>query len=91
MSKKVVINVCYGGFGLSPKAIDELGMKKEEFNSWGIKRDNPNLVKVVETLGSRANGVHAKLRVVEIPDDIEWEIDEYDGQETINEAHRSWR
>lgn len=53
-------------------------------------RSNPNLVKVVEELGEKANGRYADLIVVEIPDGIEYEIDEYDGQETIREKHRSW-
>jgi hypothetical protein len=37
-----------------------------------------------------ASGRHAQLVIVEIPDDIEWEIDEYDGVESIHEKHRSW-
>jgi len=28
--------------------------------------------------------------VVDIPDDIEYEIDDYDGIESVHEAHRSW-
>lgn len=43
---KIVINRCFGGFGLSD--------------------------------------------AVEIPDGIEWEIDEYDGMESIHETHREW-
>lgn len=50
----------------------------------------PLLVKVVEELGKEANGTCAELKVVEIPDGIEWEIDEYDGMETVDEKHRSW-
>lgn len=53
-------------------------------------RSNPNLVKAVEELGDEANGDCAKLRIVEIPDGIEWEISEYDGMESVEEKHRSW-
>lgn len=55
-----------------------------------IARADPDLVAVIEELGAKANGRHADLKVVEIPDGIEWEIDEYDGIETIHEIHRSW-
>ena len=53
-------------------------------------RTDPLLVQVVEELGARANGSCADLKVVEIPDGIEWEIDEYDGNERVEEKHRSW-
>jgi len=53
-------------------------------------RADPLLVQVVEELGEKANGSCSELRVIEIPDDIEWEIDEYDGMESVNEKHRSW-
>lgn len=55
-----------------------------------IPRDDPALVQVVEQLGPAANGRHANLRVVEIPDDVKWEIDEYDGFEHVAEKHRVW-
>ena len=53
-------------------------------------RDDKILVHVVEQLKEEANGVHASLKVVEIPDDVDWFIDEYDGRECIREAHRVW-
>jgi hypothetical protein len=53
-------------------------------------RTCPVLVKVVESLGREANGSCSDLKVVEIPDGIEWGIEEYDGMETIHEKHRSW-
>jgi hypothetical protein len=31
------------------------------------------------------------LRIVEIPDGVEWHISEYDGIEHIAENHRTWR
>lgn len=83
---KVVINTCYGGFNLSDKAMEMLGIDY----SWKIERTDPNLVKVVESLGEEANGHLSRLKVVEIPDDVEWFIDDYDGIETIHEKHRIW-
>ena len=53
-------------------------------------RTDPDLVRVVETLGEEANGRCAELKVINIPDGIKWEIDDYDGIETVNEVHRSW-
>lgn len=53
-------------------------------------RADPDLVAAVEQLGEQANGSSAKLKVVEIPDGIEWEIDEYDGREQVAEKHRTW-
>jgi hypothetical protein len=53
-------------------------------------RIDPDLIRVVEELGEAANGSCAQLKVIEIPDGIEYFIDEYDGIETIREEHRSW-
>lgn len=96
---KVVKNVCFGGFGLSDMALARLSnitgktveQCYEDYN-WGGDdcRTAPELVQVVEELGDKANGPYSKLEVVEIPDDVEWYIDDYDGIETIEEAHRSW-
>lgn len=84
---KVVINRCYGGFSLSEKAMKFLGVGSE----WpDIARDDPKLVECVEKLGEEANGAYAELKVVEIPDDVNWEIGEYDGLEWVEEVHRRW-
>lgn len=53
-------------------------------------RTDKLIVECVEALGREANGACAHLKVVEIPDGIVWEIDEYDGFETIHEQHRTW-
>lgn len=58
------------------------------------KRNDPRLIQVVEELGPErdtgASGMCAKLVVIEIPDGIEWEVDDYDGMERVVESHRSW-
>ena len=46
-------------------------------------RHDPNLIKVIETLGTRANGECADIKIVEIPDDAKYIIQEYDGCETV--------
>lgn len=53
-------------------------------------RSHPDLVAVIEKLGEEANGRFANLQIVEIPDDVEFVIGEYDGFESVEEKHRSW-
>lgn len=149
---KVAINVCYGGFSLSPEAVlklHERGVKEvatpvEEYfpperraaeddsvlgygkaiKGWkeylenrkggkrdslfvtvfspdgkyvlsqhpsGLDRHHPELIRVIEEMGEAADGACAKLRIVEVPDGVDYEIDEYDGNEHIAEKHRTWR
>jgi hypothetical protein len=63
---------------------------KDYFHDWDIDRTDPDLIAVVEELGEKANGSYAKLKIIEIPDDTEFYIDEYDGMESVHEEHRSW-
>jgi len=60
------------------------------FSDRELSRDDPILIEVVEELEAAANGRHAELAVVEIPDDVHWIIQEYDGCEWIAEKHRTW-
>jgi hypothetical protein len=55
-----------------------------------IERNDPYLVQLVEENAELYSGRHAELAVVEIDDDVEWEIDEYDGREHVAEKHRTW-
>lgn len=143
---KVVINKCFGGFGLSHKAVmryaelsgfalypylnhivkrvygdkatldnpdvlrhysrvpieslptDADGNPKVPseayFYEGDIERHDPVLVRVVEELGGghriNASGQYSNLQIVEIPDGVEYTIEEYDGQEHIAETHRTW-
>lgn len=139
--KKIAINRCWGGFGLSPIAtqlyLKKLGKKcffykqtkyahqgKEEhtkvsleeaekenfvsvytkdigktfekhidkyywYNNFYEKRDDKLLIEVIEEVGAKkASQKLGNIRIVEIPDDIEYEIDDYDGMESVHEKHR---
>lgn len=60
------------------------------FSDRDLDRDDPVLVQVVRELGDAASGKHATLKIVEIPADVDWIIDEYDGLEWVAEKHRTW-
>jgi len=60
------------------------------WETW-ITRDDLRIVQVVEELGDAASGKCADLKVVEIPNDAKWQIEEYDGIEWIAEKHKTWR
>ena len=91
MTIKIVINACFGGFGLSREACEFLGRPWNGLgNARDLPRDDPKLVECVESLGKRANGQSADLKVVKIPDGVDWEIEEYDGSEWVAEKHKTW-
>lgn len=91
---KIVINTCYGGFSLSEEGTllyaKLKGVSAENLYSWDLPRDDPTLIQAIEQLGSKAAGGFAKLRIVEIPDNVQWHISEYDGMEHVAEDHRTW-
>ena len=53
-------------------------------------RDDKDLIEVVEDLGLAANGFHANIKIAEIPCNAPFEIDEYDGFETVVPPRHSW-
>jgi hypothetical protein len=55
-----------------------------------IPRDDQKLVQVVEELGAEANGHCAELKVVTVPQDVQWLIEKKDGSEHVSEQHRTW-
>ena len=136
---KVILNKCFGGFGVSQEAY-ELYAKKKGIELFAYKleivsgkpiyiktdtgssiftinftkdfgdyielsddnsekyclelrdnhREDPALIEVVEELGKRANSRFSELVVVDIPDGMEYEIDDYDGIETLHQKVRKW-
>jgi hypothetical protein len=54
-------------------------------------RASEDLIAVIEEMGVvNASGKYAELKIVEVPDDVKWHIDEYDGIEHVAEDHRTW-
>ena len=82
---KIVINVCYGGFGLSDEAYNFFAEKlNDEWTNEFDLRSNPLFIQKVEENSQWVSDDYSKLRVVEIPDEAtDWTIDEYDGLERI--------
>jgi hypothetical protein len=95
---KVVYNQGFGGFGLSALALEQLeeikGCEVNEY--WDFDCDgkygraDKDLVAVVEELGAEANGPYARLAIEVIPDGVEFEIDEYDGNERVLPPRMTW-
>jgi|APHM01.1.fsa_nt_gi hypothetical protein len=58
-----------------------------------LSRNNELLADIVsgetEYTGT-VNGQHADLRVTELPDSVDYTIDEYDGNETVKEQYRTF-
>lgn len=59
-------------------------------DEYNFERNDPALIQVVEELGEDANGRYSSLKIIEIPDDVDWYIGEYDGREHVAERHRTW-
>jgi len=65
--------------------------KKDWYLSvYDIDRGDKDLIKVIKKLKSKANGQCADLKIIKIPSDIKYEIEEYDGNEWVAEKHKIW-
>ena len=67
---------------------DNVEISDEDYEKYHLylrekAREDKTLIEVVEKLGEKASGMCGKLKVVEIPDNAYYVIDEYDGIETI--------
>ena len=95
---QVVINLS-GTFSISQEAIEFIRKKikitsdKITIGPYSFDNDRSNylLIEAVNKLKKKANGIDADLKIVEIPDDIEWAVHGCSGREWIAEKHRTWR
>ena len=90
---EIVINNCFGGFGLSAEAETAyLKAKGKAEPVWvhDIPRHDSDLIAIVRGMGKAADGAYASLKIVEIPDGVDYEIAAYDGNEHIAEKHSTW-
>lgn len=77
---KIIINTCFGGFGVREDIEKKLGLDKINENEI---RTNPELIAMIEA-GEDVDGYCAELEVVEIPDNAtDYHLGEYDGMESI--------
>jgi len=69
----------------------EIYKNDKDWNYIDVSRDNPILIKAIEEIGvKKSSGEFACLKIVEIPDDVEWEIEEFNGIEHVREKSRVW-
>ena len=52
-------------------------------------RADPDLIAVIEEMIADVDDI-SSLKVVEIPDDIKWHIEQYEGWEHVAEDHKTW-
>jgi len=85
--KKVAINANYSGFCLSRLANEKLvewGFPIPKGKKWPLsRRQEPLLIKVIEELGEKANGPYSRLKIVEVPDNIGYTIEQDGGKEWV--------
>lgn len=84
---KIVIHRGYGRFHIPFAFYDEYCNSGNACTM--ITRTTPELIEWVERHPSDCST--RGLKVVDIPDDVEWEIEEKDGDEWVSEKHRRWQ
>lgn len=85
----IVFTKDFGGTVTATDISDE-DYKEHSFCSNEIDREDKDLVKIVKQMGTKANTRVSTLKIVEIPNNVDYEIEEYDGNEWVAEKHRRW-
>lgn len=93
------LRTLHGEFGWEIGSEEKINKSKTEEDALTLNpgrrsdrdlRTDEDLIHVVERLGEEASARHCELKVVEIPANVHWELESYDGKEWIAEAHRTW-
>lgn len=69
---------------------NEINWTKENLHVDGSYREDKKLIEIVKKLGDKANSPYSNLKIVEIPDGMQYVIDDYDGIETLHEDVETW-
>jgi len=83
---KVLISTCHGGFGFSDKFVEHIKELRgeHELNDWDLERDDQELIEEAIKFGlKKAEGMFASFSIEEVPDGLNYYIDDYDGKESI--------
>ena len=84
---KVLYNTCYGGFSFSQEFIEEFNKRhpdRKPLTKWNADRTDRDIIALFEEKGFEwSSGNCALLDIEEIPDDVEYHIEEYDGMESV--------
>ena len=89
---KVVVNRVFGNFRIPKKLVKELGWYCVYFSGKPDGYDDrtaPDLIAALERMIENGEKIWP-LEIVEVPDDVDLYIEEYDGKEWIAETHRTW-
>lgn len=65
--------------------------REQSFFPKEIDRSDPFLIKAIQELGLKASGWGSYIKIVDIPDDVDWMICESEGKEWVAEKHRIWK
>jgi hypothetical protein len=66
-------------------------VNNRHWSSRDIARNDLVLVSLVQELNKDSWGPHAKLKIVRVPADVDWIIEDYDGNEWVAESHKTWK
>jgi hypothetical protein len=90
---EVLYNACYGGWGISDKAMELYKLRSVNDNSMGLEyecdellcRTDPILIQIYNELGDEMNTKWCKIKIKKIPKKYEnyYFISEYDGKECV--------
>lgn len=74
---------------------DNVDISEEDYKNYNLYldkgyREDPILIEVIEELKEKANSNFSDLKIVEIPDDLDYVIDDYDGLETLHQRVQEW-
>lgn len=84
--REVMYNECHGGFGFSDEFIKYLLEQKiDDDNDDDVYREDPSIIKCLKEFGldKASKPPVSKVRIATVPKFYDYEIEEYDGLESV--------